>query len=290
MFVITDCAHNECELILYGKIRFTVLVILNDERRSSFRNHPQVKQAFRMECPLPMKADGIVRIDFHVHTNGSPEGIHGLTEVIARAKRVGLDGIAVTDHNRLMSSRTAARLSKIHDFLVIGGIEGGDLVRKKPHGNAHRHWIGLNLDETPSADDMQEITDIVREQGGLSIAPHPYARNGFKHYDTLGFDAVESLNGTRKDGEIDGKGLARVGGTDAHSKYMLGHTWTDVYDSNGSLESVLESVRKGNCAARGSRIPLWIIAAFYAAVLGRYLFNEPCELLQNGSRQLRRYF
>jgi len=148
----------------------------------------------------------------------------------------------------------------------------------------------LNVDRVPSSEDMHEVTESIREEGGLSIAAHPYARNGFRDYERLRFDAVETLNGTRKDGPIDGKGLARVGGTDAHAKYMLGHTWTDVYDSNGSVESVLENVRKGNCQPGGARIPLQVIARFYFAVLGRYICHEPCELLQNGSRQLRRFF
>jgi len=161
-----------------------------------------------------MSSDGVVRIDFHVHTNRSPEGISGLAETIARAKIIGLDGIAVTDHNRLLTRRIAAEISKIHNFLVIGGIEGGDLVRHKSRqSNAHRHWIGLNIDEPPSGGDVQEIVESIREEGGLSIAPHPYARNGFRNYGELKFDAVESLNGTRKDGEIDAKGLAKVGGT-----------------------------------------------------------------------------
>jgi len=265
-------------------------VIIGQSRgRSSFDNHRCVAQVLRRGVRLPAKTGSVVRVDFNVHTNGSPEGIHEIVDVIARAKRVGLDGIAITDHNRLMSRKRAAELSKIHDFLVIGGIEGGDLLRRNGHGNSHKHWIGLNLDEAPARGDIEEITETVREEGGLSIAPHPYARNGFSEYNKLGFDAVECLNGTRKDGEIDARGLARIGGTDAHAKYMLGHTWTDVYGSNGTVESVLENVRNGNCAPNGSRIPLWVLARFYAAVLGRYLFCEPCELIQSGSRQLRKY-
>ena len=213
-----------------------------------------------------------------------------MAEVITQAKRIGLDGIAVTDHNRLLSRRKASALSKEYDFLVIGGVKGGDLVRRKAfHGDSHKHWIGLNLDDIPPRHDMQELTEKIREEGGVSIAPHPYARNGFRDYHTRGFDAVESLNGTRRDGEIQPRGLATVGGTDAHARYMLGHAWTDVYESDGSLDSVLENVRKGNCVPRGSRIPLWIIAKFYAAVVGRYLLSEPCELIQYGSRQLRKY-
>ena len=231
-----------------------------------------------------------IRIDFHVHTNGSPEGIHGLKEVITQAKRVGLQGIAVTDHNRLLSRRMAAQLSKMHNFLVIGGIEGGDLVRRKNRPrDSHRHWIALNIDTVPSGCDIGEITGAIRDQGGLSIAPHPFARNGFRNYDALRFDAVESLNGTRRDGMIDAKGLARVGGTDAHTKYMLGHTWTDVYGSNGSVDSILENLRKGNCAPRGSQIPFRVIARFYVSVLEKYLFREPCELLQTKGGQLRKH-
>jgi predicted metal-dependent phosphoesterase TrpH len=246
-----------------------------------------------MEPRLPTKTDGVFRIDFHVHTNRSPEGIHSLVEIIARAKRVGLDGIAITDHNRLLTREVAAKLSKIHDFLVIGGIEGGDLVRHRTgDNNAHKHWIALNIDHVPRGDGMGELAENVRDEGGLSIAPHPYAMNGFRDYDTLRFDAVESLNGTRRKEEVDvkaAKGLGRVGGTDAHAKYMLGHTWTDVYSSSGSLESILENVRKGNCTPRGSGIPLHVILAFYFAVLGRYLFSEPCELIQTGSRLLRKF-
>ena len=279
-----------CELILYANALFTVLAIMELEERFSLDNRPRVEQVLQMEPRLPNKMDGVVRIDFHVHTNRSPEGINGLAEIIERAKRVGLDGIAITDHNRLLTREVAAKLSKIHDFIVIGGVEGGDLVRRRNHnGNSHRHWIALNLDSTPSDADMHAIAESVREEGGLSIAPHPYARNGFRNYERLGFDAVESLNGTRREEEVKGQSLARVGGTDSHAKYMLGYTWTDVYDSNGSVESILESVRRGNCTARGAGIPLRVIMKFYFAVLGRYPLSEPCELIQRGSRELRKY-
>ena len=237
---------------------------------------------------LPPAEDGVLRIDFHVHTNRSPEGIHCLSDIVTHAKRVGLDGIAITDHNRLLPRKTAEKLSREHDFIVIGGIEGGDLIRKNRHSDDHRHWIGLNLDRIPDLEEMAEITESVRENSGLSIAPHPNAYNGFRDYDGLRFDAVESLNGTRREERVEGRGVATVGGTDAHAKYMLGHTWTDIYDSDGSVDSILESVRRGNCVPRGSRIPVWVIARFYFAVLGRYLLHEPCELVQSWGRQLRK--
>jgi hypothetical protein len=183
----------------------------------------------------------------------------------------------------------ATKLSHEHDFIVIGGVEGGDLVRRHRHTNDHRHWIALNLDELPDSDEIAETTENVRDNGGLTIAPHPNARNGFRDYDKLRFDAVESLNGTRREQPVAGKGMATVGGTDAHAKYMLGHTWTDVYDSDGSVESILESVRKRKCLARGSPMPVSIMARFYFAVMGRYLLHEPCELVQNWGRQLRKF-
>jgi predicted metal-dependent phosphoesterase TrpH len=147
----------------------------------------------------------------------------------------------------------------------------------------------LNIDEAQFGHDIQAITETIREEGGISIAPHPYARNGYRNYESLGFDAVEGLNGTRTGEEVTSRGLARVGGTDAHAKYMLGSTWTEVYGSNGSVESILENIRKGNCVPRGSWIPLRMIAKFYLALVGRYVLHEPCELLQNGSNRLRKY-
>jgi predicted metal-dependent phosphoesterase TrpH len=288
--VITNLAHIECELVLYVEAGSIVLVTMELPGEGlSLDDHSDVGQALQAPGELPARAEGVIRIDFHVHTNRSPEGIHSLGDVIEHAKKVGLDGIAVTDHNCLLSREAAAKISKVHGFVVIGGVEAGDLIRKSRDHYAHRHWIGLNVDQVPESEGVREAIDAIREQGGLSIAAHPYARNGFREYDRLRFDAVETLNGTRKDPVIDGRGLATVGGTDAHAKYMLGHTWTDVYGSNGSVESILENVRKGNCAPGGSRIPLWVIARFYVAVLGRYLCREPCELLQSGSRQLRKY-
>ena len=63
-------------------------------------------------------------IDIHTHTSlNSDDSILEIEELIYEAKRVGLDGICVTDHDRFWASDELAKLSKLHKFLVIPGCE-----------------------------------------------------------------------------------------------------------------------------------------------------------------------
>ena len=43
----------------------------------------------------------MTKIDFHVHTSYSPDAFNDPFKIVKHAKRKGLDGIAITDHNNL---------------------------------------------------------------------------------------------------------------------------------------------------------------------------------------------
>ena len=42
-----------------------------------------------------------LKIDFHVHSSLSPDGIDSLDALVEAAKKAGLDGIALSDHDLL---------------------------------------------------------------------------------------------------------------------------------------------------------------------------------------------
>src|SRR5690242_4321256 len=106
--------------------------------------------------------------DLHIHTIYSYDGTASISAVLARAKQVGLDVIAITDHDEIKGALKAFDLAPRFDMEVIPGIEittrEGDL---------------LALFVTEKIQPGQPLLDTilqVGEAGGICIAPHPMAR------------------------------------------------------------------------------------------------------------------
>ncbi len=181
-----------------------------------------------------------MRIDFHVHTNRS-DGKNSIAEMVAAAKRKGLDGIAVTDHD------IPAPKVKFPDFLVIPGVE----VRTEL-GDV----IVLGTYELPPKN-FEELLDWVEANNALAFAPHPFDLGFSRH--SLGeiafekFEIIEVING-RSPRKACEKALFRamkegkimLSNSDAHSVFELGKYWNEVKAEEASIEDVLEALRKGN--------------------------------------------
>ncbi|MDG6257907.1 MAG: PHP domain-containing protein [Methanomicrobiaceae archaeon] len=211
-----------------------------------------------------------MRIDFHVHTSRSPDGLHSLRETVKHAKRIGLDGIAITDHARLLSRREARSLTREFGILVIPGIEGG-------HMALDRHWIALAIDIIPATVGIAGVLAHIAGEGGLSIAPHPHSCTGYNNYARLGFDAVEAFNGTDRLSNSmirNTAGLPETGGSDAHATYMLGYTWTEM-ERCATVEEAVEMVRRGRCRPAGTLIPAHKKMQFYGRAFVRYTTGRP---------------
>ena len=70
--------------------------------------------------------------DLHIHTVYSYDGTASVPAVLARAKQVGLDLIAITDHDEIMGALKAFEMAPQYGIEVIPGIEittaEGDLL------------------------------------------------------------------------------------------------------------------------------------------------------------------
>ena len=64
-----------------------------------------------------------LKIDFHIHSRYSKDAFSMPEEIILRAKSVGLDGIAITDHNTVLAHKEVMALGKKHNILEIPGVE-----------------------------------------------------------------------------------------------------------------------------------------------------------------------
>ena len=105
--------------------------------------------------------------DLHLHTIYSYDGTASLAAVLSRAKQVGLDVIAITDHDEIAGALKARELASAYGVELIPGIEittaDGDLLA---FFITEKVDAGLSLVETVLR---------VRELGGVCIAPHPMA-------------------------------------------------------------------------------------------------------------------
>ena len=191
-----------------------------------------------------------MKIDLHTHTNNSNDGLHDLKTMIKKAKKVGLKAIAITDHNKLLSFKKAKDLSKQFKILVIPGIEIGKM-------RFLNHILALNIQKIPIYNNIIDILDFIFDNGGISIAPHPFSKIGFHDYSSYKFNAVEAKNGINWLCNIRYKRqrkIPEVASSDAHASYMLGYTWTEI-ESAETVEQVLENVRKGQCKPAGTIVP-----------------------------------
>ncbi len=196
-----------------------------------------------------------LRIDLHVHTVYSSDSLITPKELIFYGRQRGLDGVAVTDHDRFDG---ALKIAKETDFLIIPGIEISSL---------NGHIIGLNVNElVPPKLSVDETLDRIKDAGGISVACHPitFFKKSLKGHISPRFNAIEVINSSafpfnysvRHNEEIASQlGIARVAGSDAHYGPEIGYAHTLV-DAESEVEEIVKAIRRGSCSPHGKAIPL----------------------------------
>ncbi len=176
-------------------------------------------------------------------------------EIITLAKKLGLDAIAVTDHNSIEGGRETERLAK--GLIVFVGSE----IRTK-----EGEVIGLNLKkDIPSALPLMQTCRLIKEQGGFLIVPHPLDRmrrgvgKGIEKIVRY-IDAVECFNArtlldkfNKNASEFaEDHKLPKVAGSDAHFGGEMGSAYTLV-DSEKRKDKILEAVKRGKTKIFGKK-------------------------------------
>jgi predicted metal-dependent phosphoesterase TrpH len=212
--------------------------------------------------------------DLHVHTHHS-DGQDSPGEVLAWAGRIGLDVVAITDHDAIDGARIAASLAR-------QGRSNCQVVVGEEVSSLDGHILALFITDLVPADlSAEETVAAIHEQGGLAVAAHPYWRaNSVDHAGRVyglgdriakvDFDAVEVLNGGFTPSMIGANRRARwvaealgrtpVGGSDAHVKHALG--WGHTRFEGHTAADLRAAIVAGRTEAGRSRL--------HPTGLGRY--------------------
>lgn len=106
-------------------------------------------------------------LDLHCHSSASFDSLNRPADLVARAGRMGLTHLAITDHERIDGALRARDLVKDGLRVIIGEevrTSAGDLL-----GLFLEHAVAPGLSPT-------ETAAAIHEQGGLVGLPHPFDR------------------------------------------------------------------------------------------------------------------
>ena len=203
-------------------------------------------------------------IDIHTHTfPTSVDSFITADELIEEAKRIGLDGVCITDHDGFWDHTEVEELSTRHNFLVIPGCE---VTTEDGHllvYGLQNYIFGMHR--------ASFVKQHVEKEGGAIVVAHPYRRTYREHantdhaayYDMLEraskntvfdiVDGVEVLNGRGSKEEnafsheiANRLDLPGTGASDAHRLDDLGTFATEFKRKITGLGDLIEALKTGS--------------------------------------------
>lgn len=94
-------------------------------------------------------------IDLHVHTTAS-DGTYSPSDILRLGKNIGLEAIAITDHETMNGLDEAHRVEKIYNIEIINGIE----ISTEWEGT-ELHLLGYLFDHL--SEDLQKVINRLKE-------------------------------------------------------------------------------------------------------------------------------
>jgi predicted metal-dependent phosphoesterase TrpH len=191
----------------------------------------------------------MIRLDLHVHTIYSADGSVEPQNYFKQARKVGLNGFAITDHNEVKGAAKAFEYAKKNnDVIVIRGIEVS---------SSDGHILGYGIKEKiPRGLPPEEVVERIINDGGVAVAAHPFRRAsglGTEVVKRVKFDKIEVLNhrsmhreNQRANQLATGLGAGITGGSDAHFEKELGLAATEFKLQGGSEADIIQEIAKKN--------------------------------------------
>jgi len=210
----------------------------------------------------------MLSLEFHCHTHASKDSLTRPADLIATARRKGIDRVVVTDHNSIAGAREA---QAIDSELIIVGEEimttRGEIL------------AAFVREEIPALLTPQETIKRLREQGAFISVSHPFdemRKGGWKENDLLEIlpfvDAIEVYNSRcmlprfNRRAELFAKkhNVAGTVGSDAHAAFEVGKSLL-LLDQFTGPDGMRQVIRGAKMKVKWS--PWWVhFVSRYASV------------------------
>jgi predicted metal-dependent phosphoesterase TrpH len=212
----------------------------------------------------------VLSVELHAHSERSYDGRDPVEALVDRAATVGLDALAVTDHDEVDASLASVELCEQRGMVGIPGME------VSTHAG---HVLALGVTElVPAGLSFAETVERIHDQGGVAVVPHPFqeSRSGvlakIEPEELTAADAIEVYNSRLLTGRSNRQarrfahrnGMPTVAGSDAHIAEMVGQAITHVDADERSAAAILDAIREGRTTVEGKRTP-WMISFRQAA-------------------------
>ena len=199
------------------------------------------------------------KVDLHSHTIYSKDCLTRPEDAIARARSIGLDKLAITEHNNLAGALRAKELAP--DLIIVGE----EIMTT--HGELIAYFV---QEEVPRDLSPQETIRRLREQGAVISIPHPLdslrnsamgMANVLEVIDQV--DALEVRNArcVRPQDNLAAlalaqeRGLLTTAGSDAHIPFELGHCYMEMPEFEDDPESFIDALQFAR--PMGKESPFW---------------------------------
>ncbi len=193
------------------------------------------------------------KIDLHVHTTLGGDSAILPEEVIAQARRVGLDAVCITEHHSYDLSRPFERIAAQAGFPVLRGLE-----YRAAEGHLLIYGVRAGKGDILPGLPMQKVLDWVAARNGVAVPAHPYQAGligrplGDRVLALKGLVAIETLNGSASAQENQSAleaaqhlGLRGIGGSDAHGIQALGSAYTCFPNAIANEVELVRALRDG---------------------------------------------
>lgn len=216
-----------------------------------------------------MISTSTLKVEFHSHTYASKDSLTRPADLVAMARRKGIDRVVVTDHNSIAGAREA---QAIDSELIIVGEEimttRGEIL------------AAFVTEEIPAYLTPQETIRRLKEQGAFISVSHPFdelRKGGWKENDLLDIlpfvDAIEVYNSrcmlprfNRRAGLFAQRyNVAGTVGSDAHAAFEVGRSLMSLDQFTGP-EEMRNVIRSGIPKVKWS--PPWFhLTSRYASII-----------------------
>jgi predicted metal-dependent phosphoesterase TrpH len=192
----------------------------------------------------------MLKFDHHLHTQRhSPDSVIDPYELVEHARRVGLDGLVITEHDYQWTADELAELNARSAGVRV--LSGAEVSAREGHFLVY----GLpDLDEAPPGVELADLIRTVQAHGAAIVAAHPFRWD--QPFDELVethgpvFDALELVSNnvtpeTRSKTErlLRSHAMGATGSSDGHETHVIGCYYTELPGEIATMADFIASLR-----------------------------------------------